>query len=133
VRSGGAVVGAGAVVDVGVGTDGSGVDTDVAVCGVSAVAGGAVGDGGAAGGCAAGGSGEVSTRAESEMSDDAFRNSRMLFPRAAPTSGSRPGPMITKAMTRMTMSSNGPMFGMSLLVSTSYPATLPGGRARWLG
>ena len=44
------------------------------------------------GGAVDGGSGEVSTRAASVMSDDALRNSRMLLPSAAPTSGSLPGP-----------------------------------------
>ena len=63
-------------------------------------------------GAAGGGSGLVSTRAASVMSVDALRNSRMLLPRAAPTSGRRPGPITTSAITRMRMSSTGPMFGM---------------------
>ncbi len=50
---------------------------------------------------------------ESLRSDDALRNSRMLLPMDAPTSGSLPGPRISNAMTRMMMSSGAPMFGMS--------------------
>src|SRR4029079_4954212 len=74
--------------------------------------------GGATGAAAAGGvggRGDVSTLTltESLRSDDAFRNSRMLLPIDAPTSGSLPGPRISNAMTRMMMSSGAPMLGMS--------------------
>ena len=58
------------------------------------------------------GSGEAprraSTWAASVMSEEALRNSRMLLPSAAPTSGSLPGPMTIKAMIRMMISSSGP-------------------------
>src|SRR5258708_38298193 len=62
----------------------------------------------------AGGSGDVSTLtvADSWMSDDALRNSRMLLPRDAPTSGSFPGPRMMRAITRMMTSSSGPGVGM---------------------
>ena len=45
-------------------------------------------------------------------SDDALRNSRMLLPSAAPTSGSLPGPRMRSAITRMMTSSRGPGVGM---------------------
>ena len=63
----------------------------------------------------AGGSGEVSTLTltESLRSDDAFRNSRLILPIDAQTSGCLPGPRISNEMTRMMMSSGAPMFGMS--------------------
>ena len=58
------------------------------------------------------GSGEVSTLTESFRSDEALRNSRMLLPIEAPTSGSLPGPRISSAITRMMMSSR-VLIGMS--------------------
>ena len=65
-----------------------------------------------AAGADAGAIGEVSTLTASWTSEDAFRNSRMLLPSAAPTSGSLPGPRIKSAMTRMMTSSSGPGVGI---------------------
>ena len=69
----------------------------------------------------AAGSGEVSTSTltESWRSVEALRNSLMLLPSDAPTSGSLPGPRIRRAITRMMMSSGAPMFGISVLLLTS--------------
>ena len=69
---------------------------------------------GAAATGAAAGSGEVSTSTltDSWRSVEALRNSWMLLPSDAPTSGSLPGPRISSAITRMMMSSGAPMFGI---------------------
>ena len=63
---------------------------------------------------AAGGIGVVSTLTltASWTSDDALRNSLMLLPSDAPTSGSLPGPRMRSAITRMMTSSRGPGVGM---------------------
>ena len=74
-----------------------------------------------------------SIRVASAMSDEALRNSRMLLPRAAPTSGKRPGPMITSAMIRMTMSSGAPMFGIGSGFDLDVVRRPARGQARWLG
>ena len=73
----------------------------------------ATGDGSAATGGGAGGSGDASTLTltASWTSDDALRNSRMLLPSDAPTSGSLPGPRMSSAITRMMTSSRGPGVG----------------------
>ena len=69
-----------------------------------------------------GGSGEVSILAASCTSDEALRNSRMLRPSAAPTSGSLPGPRMSSAITRMMTSSRGPGVGIVLRVLLRYAA-----------
>src|SRR5690349_5375515 len=99
---------AAAVADAATGAPGAG--GAAAMLGVAASAGAAGAAAGAAG--AVGGSGDVSTETASVTSDEALRNSRMLLPSAAPTSGSLPGPRIRSAMTRMMTSSTGPIFGM---------------------
>src|SRR6266508_2421955 len=63
----------------------------------------------------------------------AFRNSRMPRPMDRPTSGSRRGPTTSSAMTRMTMSSRGPMLNISSVGSRPrrfYCARFGMGRAR---
>src|SRR3954470_19077670 len=50
-----------------------------------------------------------SRRGLSSTSVDALRNSRIVRPRALPTSGSLPGPMTRSARIRTMISSSGPM------------------------
>src|SRR5207249_4704473 len=68
---------------------------------------GAAGVVGAAGATGARGAG--SSDVASWTSDAALRNSRMLLPSAAPTSGSLPGPRTRSAITRTMISSTGPI------------------------
>src|SRR4051794_24707852 len=58
---------------------------------------------------AAAGLGVGSRRVLSSTSDEALRNSRIVRPRALPTSGSLPGPMTRSARMRTMTSSSGPM------------------------
>lgn len=105
-------MGAGTAGAVGATVDGCGVGAGAADGGSGVSAGGGVVLDPGVGVDVVAGCGAVSTRVASVRSDDALRNSRMLLPSAAPTSGKRPGPMITRAITRMMISSNGPMLGM---------------------
>ncbi len=60
-------------------------------------------------GAAVAAAGAVSRLVDSLTSVAALRNSLMLLPSAAPTSGSLPGPTTMSAMIRTMMSSPGPM------------------------
>ncbi len=54
-------------------------------------------------------SGDVSILTDSWMSVEALRNSRIVLPSDAPTSGSLPGPRMSRAITRMMISSGAPI------------------------
>ncbi len=74
---------------------------------------------GAAGAATAGAAGAAagaSRLVDSFTSVAALRNSRMLLPSDAPTSGSLPGPTTMSAMIRTMMSSPGPMLNGILCV-----------------
>src|SRR5262249_56279207 len=85
------------------GTDGAGAWTGATATGAGAGAAGA-----AAGAAVAAAGVAVSSFVESVTSLAALRNSRMLLPSDAPTSGSLPGPTTMSAMIRTMMSSPGP-------------------------
>ena len=53
------------------------------------------------------------------MSVEALRNSRMLLPSDAPTSGSLPGPRMSRAITRMMISSGAPMSACDVVLLRS--------------
>src|SRR3954466_2134033 len=103
-----------------VGSDGSaGADSAVGAGAWATGSGVAIGAAGVAapgaftgGGAAGSGDVSVSTLTDSWTSDDALRNSLMLLPSEAPTSGSLPGPRMRSAITRMMTSSRGPGVGM---------------------
>ena len=70
-----------------------------------------------------------STRTASSTSVEALRNSRIVLPRALPTSGSLPGPMISNARTRTSRSSIGPMLnGMFRILALECVRPISGGR-----
>ena len=106
--------GAGSAGAVGATGAASATGAGVAATAAATAAAGAAGAAGAACGAGVAGSGDVSTLrvTASWTSDDALRNSLMLFPSAAPTSGSLPGPRMRSAITRMMTSSRGPGVGM---------------------
>ena len=99
---------------VSVGSDGSAGAAAGSAAGAGAAATGRRGRRRGAGAAGAGGIGDVSTLTltASWTSDDALRNSLMLLPSEAPTSGSLPGPRMRSAITRMMTSSRGPGVGM---------------------
>ena len=78
----------------------------------------------------------MSTLVASWTSVAALRNSRMLLPSEAPTSGSLPGPRMSRAMTRMMISSSGPTLngiagvGPRLVRRPSGPLPAPTGALR---
>ena len=111
-------MGAASATGAGAGATGAGAGATAAAT-IGAAATGATGAAGAAAG-----SGDVSTftLTDSERSVEALRNSRMLLPSDAPTSGSLPGPRIRRAITRMMMSSGAPIFGITVLLSMTVRA-----------